>query len=471
MSRPENFDFRAFTLKLDPTSGRLIELQAEPGETEEALAAYERLTRMQSIIDQETGRSAESTAVHQTPLVQQSVLSEEVTLLTASQKYIALQLDTGVWLPQTAKYTHEPSIRLFRELVGRTTRRSDGVDQTDEILDLPLHELGVKQIERFLTEFRQYPDQQGKRTRHATARQALEAGGIPQSADNFFKRLEHIKQFLEYCADKKYLAPQVVAEVKLVLGKDTKRRRQNEMKVKAAAHGVVSDGYVAFTPQELSKLFGPAFQKHVDGRPARYWIPLIGLYTGMRIGEISQLQPTDFELDGTPCVSIRAHAPSPAGEDPNEPKRRVKTLASIRTVPLHPKLIELGLLEYVRGRLKQSQRWMWDDLRWSDKDGFGKYPSRDFQVLSKAAGVYVPRRKVFHSLRSTLSQALEAVGLELELIDRFIGHEVSTTRVRNYGRTNAGAAFPMERVCEALEKVTFPIQPMGWNPSLSTASL
>ena len=72
---------------------------------------------MQSIIDQETGRSAESTAVHQTPMVQQSVLSEEVTLLTASQKYIALQLDTGVWLPQTAKYTHEPSIRLFRELV------------------------------------------------------------------------------------------------------------------------------------------------------------------------------------------------------------------------------------------------------------------------------------------------------------------------------------------------------------------
>jgi integrase len=77
---------------------------------------------------------------------------------------------------------------------------------------------------------------------------------------------------------------------------------------------VVSDGYVAFTPQELSKLFGPAFQQHVDGRPARYCILLIGLCTGMRIGEISQLQPTDFELEGTPCVSERCCSSTSAAE-------------------------------------------------------------------------------------------------------------------------------------------------------------
>lgn len=469
MSHPEKFDFRALTIKLDPTSGRVVELQAEPGESEEALVAYERLMRMQSIIDREIGRTAEPPAKEQAP-VERRGPSEEVTLLTASEKYIALQLATGVWSPQTAKYTHEPSIRLFRELVGRPSHRCDSEGEIREVIDLPVRELGVSQIERFLTEFRQYPEQQGKRTRHVTARQVLDVGGMPQSGANFFKRLEHIKQFLEFCVAKNYLSQQVVAEVKLVLGKDTKRRRQNEMKAKAATDGVISDGYVAFTPQELSKLFGPAFEENVNGRPARYWIPLIGLYTGMRIGEISQLQPTDFELEGTPCVSVRSHAPSTSVEDLNEPKRRVKTLASIRTVPLHPKLIELGLLEYVRGRLRQSQRWMWDDLRWSEKDGFGKYPSRDFQGLSKAAGVYVPRRKVFHSFRSTLSQALEAAGLELELIDRFIGHEVATTRVRNYGRTNAGAAFPMQRVSNALAKVSFPIQPSGWNSCTSTAS-
>lgn len=38
-------------------------------------------------------------------------------------------------------------------------------------------------------------------------------------------------------------------------------------------------------------------------------------------------------------------------------------------------------------RRRDQQVWLWDGLLWTQKDGFGKYPSRDFNKLAKAAKV------------------------------------------------------------------------------------
>ena len=64
--------------------------------------------------------------------------------------------------------------------------------------------------------------------------------------------------------------------------------------------------------------------------PERYWIPLIGLYSGLRLNEVCQLYCDDIvSLDGFWCFDINGKG-----------DKRIKNSASERVIPIHPKLIE-----------------------------------------------------------------------------------------------------------------------------------
>lgn len=97
---------------------------------------------------------------------------------------------------------------------------------------------------------------------------------------------------------------------------------------------------------ELQTLFGqPLFQSYAlphagrdGGGAAAYWIPLLGLYTGARIGELAQQRVQDITLENDiPVIQIT---------DADE-GQRLKTSASRRCIPIHPELIRLGLLDCV----------------------------------------------------------------------------------------------------------------------------
>jgi integrase len=68
---------------------------------------------------------------------------------------------------------------------------------------------------------------------------------------------------------------------------------------------------------ELKAFFGlPPFTAYAlpkrttkNGGPAAYWMPLLGLYTGARVGELAQLRLVDVqESEGVPCISINTEA-------------------------------------------------------------------------------------------------------------------------------------------------------------------
>jgi len=62
-------------------------------------------------------------------------------------------------------------------------------------------------------------------------------------------------------------------------------------------------------------------------RRGRFWVPIIALFSGMRLNEICQLTVDDFvEEDGVPIILIR--------EDDDDETKRVKTKAGIRFVPV-----------------------------------------------------------------------------------------------------------------------------------------
>ncbi len=83
----------------------------------------------------------------------------------------------------------------------------------------------------------------------------------------------------------------------------------------------------------LSSLLSEALRK-----PHEYWVPLLCLHQALRANEVCQLKLKDLDFEATP-PQLRVCA---ADED-----QQVKTEQSQRTLPLHPRLIELGLREYV----------------------------------------------------------------------------------------------------------------------------
>lgn len=103
---------------------------------------------------------------------------------------------------------------------------------------------------------------------------------------------------------------------------------------------------LALTEEHIRTIFqAPMWQgcasntrRHQPGseiiQDAHYWIPLIAAYTGARREEIAGLHAADVqEHGGIWCFKFEENV-----------ERSVKTDASGRLVPIHPHLIELGIL-------------------------------------------------------------------------------------------------------------------------------
>jgi len=107
-----------------------------------------------------------------------------------------------------------------------------------------------------------------------------------------------------------------------------------------------------FTPAELTSIFSaPLYTGCIDDeknyakpgakviRRARFWVPLICLFTGMRANEICQLKTSDLKStdDGILFFDVN--------DDTGDKKLKTKT--SRRRFPVHPELIRIGFVEYV----------------------------------------------------------------------------------------------------------------------------
>lgn len=149
------------------------------------------------------------------------------------------------------------------------------------------------------------------------------------------------------------------------------------------------------------------------GADAAYWIPLLGLYTGARVGELAQLRSSDIELDaGIPMLSITDEGDG----------QRVKTTAGIRKVPLHSELIRLGFLGYVASRQSDGNVPLWPALP-ARKGKPGGYFSHWFGVYRRSLGF--GKYPDFHCFRHTVRSQLANAGVAEALIDTLVGHEVA----------------------------------------------
>ena len=170
-----------------------------------------------------------------------------------------------------------------------------------------------------------------------------------------------------------------------------------------------------WSAEDLHKVFHSSrYASDADRTTAEWWLPLIALHTGMRLEEICRLRPGPTQdiqvLHGVACIVIQRH---PDGWDP-------KTEAGARIIPIHPTLVELGLLELVERRRREGAPRLFPELRMY-RNKLGHEYSRDFSSFKIALGVN--EKTVFHSFRHNVRTMIDAEDVQERWLDALMGHE------------------------------------------------
>lgn len=149
MSLPDGIG-PAFEIHFDE-AGRPRRLVATKDEAAVALEAFESMRRMLNHqIDDAPSRVATAPAprVASAPAAEASAAP---TISQAFEDFAKLQRASAEWSDETLRYTHAPTIKLFRELVGEVRPHSGSEGAVE--CDLTLDRLDKERIDRFLEEF------------------------------------------------------------------------------------------------------------------------------------------------------------------------------------------------------------------------------------------------------------------------------------------------------------------------------
>ena len=136
-------------------------------------------------------------------------------------------------------------------------------------------------------------------------------------------------------------------------------------------------------------------------RRERFWIPLIALFSGLRLNEICQMDVADIvKQEGVYCFHITNES-----EDGYSDKR-TKTPAAKRFVPIHKELLEIGLLLHRDKMACEGERKLFPHLSLNRKGNYSHAISIWFtQRFMKDLGIY-DRQTTFHSFRHNFRDAL-----------------------------------------------------------------
>ena len=180
-----------------------------------------------------------------------------------------------------------------------------------------------------------------------------------------------------------------------------------------------------FTISELELICGDQLKKQSlnKNRPERYWIPMISLYSGSRLNEICQMNLSDIEdQDGIWVMKITNDS-----ED-----KSVKTQSGNRVVPLHPQLIDLGLLDYVEEIRNRKETKLFPNLKKNQVTSYGSQIGQWFGRYLKTLEIK-KKGKNFHSFRHTVVNHLTSKQVYQPFIKELIGHSHGTMTMDVYG--------------------------------------
>jgi integrase len=191
-----------------------------------------------------------------------------------------------------------------------------------------------------------------------------------------------------------------------------------------------------FTEQELKEIFSKHnylyYTKVEKDSYSKYWVPLIGVFTGMRCGEICSLYLDNIkEITGN---QRKKRWVIDIVEEPNRPDKRLKTQSSRRIVPIHDTLIDLGFIDFIKLLKKDPERKrVFEELKYSE----GTYVRSISQFWNRR---YLPLLGIktdkngFHSFRHSVIDHLKQQGVEPHFINELVGHSQGNIDLDRYGK-------------------------------------
>ncbi len=198
------------------------------------------------------------------------------------------------------------------------------------------------------------------------------------------------------------------------------------------------DSVDPFSPEDLVKIFGSP--KLGADHPYQFWVPVLGLFTGARRDELCQLYVQDIrEEDGVWYIGIN--------QDTSD--KSIKNISSKRKIPLHPVVIDLGFIDYVKS--VDHERVFPECKNTNKSKKYGHYFGRYFNNLLTQIGVKPSQtelkrgipNKTFHSFRHGTINMLTHAGVDTLILKQVMGHKEKGVTYGTYFK-----GFPVGQVYE-----------------------
>ncbi|MFG1318187.1 DUF6538 domain-containing protein [Xanthobacter autotrophicus] len=191
-----------------------------------------------------------------------------------------------------------------------------------------------------------------------------------------------------------------------------------------------------YTKDQLTTIFkSPLFtgfetdkREHIPGivqtRDWRFWLPLMTVFTGARLGELAQLATADVrQIGGVWCFHIT---------EEGEAEKSVKTDGSMRVVPIRSDLIKIGILDYHNSIAEAGKQRLFPELRPDARGFYSAMPSDFLNGYFRRIGVKTDKLQNVHSFRHGFADAMRRAGYLDEQFAPLLGHTKASTTGR-YG--------------------------------------
>lgn len=257
----------------------------------------------------------------------------------------------------------------------------------------------------------------------------LQSGSTPANANQY---LSNLSTLLNFAVNQALIDSNPAVGMKIIIKQSAK------------------DSIQPFDLAALKSIFSsPVYAQSArpkgGGEEAAYWLPLLALFTGARVGELCQLRAEDIREDSyldDKSNEVRVWLLHVTDEGKGQ---KVKNIGSHRRIPLHRELIRLGFVDYVCSikadrvfpELTPAKAYGSLSANWSK--WFGRYLRDTIKVTDE--------RMVFHSFRHCFKDYARQASISTEVHNALTGHsggDVSSI----YGATN----YPLRPLAEAVEK-------------------
>lgn len=337
-----------------------------------------------------------------------------VTLKELAQAFAQERRVGAIWSPKTEGERLE-HIKLLFKILGE---------------DFDVREIGDSEAMLVKKTLLKYPKNRSKdpRTRNLPLEQALEVKSVPKiHARTINKYLQTYSGMFGWAEDNKFVEKNRFKSLTVDLSERNASTRRAAFKAEQVR-------------AILDELIGNS--RGLIKKGHHKWGPLIGLYSGARLNEICQILLADIQkVEDIWCFSLTDEGDG----------QQLKNDASRRFVPIHPRLIELGLLSYVEELRTQRETRLFPLLSRDRKNGWGRRLSHWFNVVFLPALSLKSPELVFHSLRHTVATRLSQAGVAEPIVKQIVGH----TQLGVLQQVYVAEGYKLHQLLEALRKLPY----------------